>query len=158
MDKPDILIRKTNLNDLTEMQKMFVDTISDICKQDYSPEQINVWTSSVENIARWVDKLNTQYFLVAISANKIVGYASLENNDYLDFLYVHKDYQRLGIASQLYNEIEKEAIKRNSAILFSDVSITAVPFFEKKGFRILEKCTKTVRDVEIVNYKMAKQL
>ena len=112
---------------------MFVDTISTICKADYSPEQIKVWTSSIENKQRWTDKLTSQYFLIAQHDNKIVGYASLENNDYIDFLYVHKDYQRHGIADRLYFEIEKEAIKRNATILSSDVSETAKRFFEKKA-------------------------
>ena len=57
----------------------------------------------------------------------------MENNDYIDFLYVHKDYQRHGIADRLYFEIEKEAIKRNATILSSDVSETAKRFFEKKA-------------------------
>ncbi len=61
------------------MQKLFVDTISTICKDDYSPEQIKVWSSSIENNQRWIDKLTSQYFLIADLDNKIVGYASLEN-------------------------------------------------------------------------------
>lgn len=153
-----ISIRHSKLSDLTEMQKMFVDTISTICKDDYSPEQIKVWTSSIENTQRWTDKLTSQYFLIAELDNKIVGYASLENNDYFDFLYVHKDYQRQGIADRLYSEIEKEAINRNATILNSDVSETARRFFEKKGFKIITPQTNIIKGVEIVNYKMTKTL
>src|SRR5688572_33485902 len=117
MNNTGISIRLSKLSDLTEMQKMFVDTISTICKDDYSPEQIRVWTSSVENTQRWTNKLTSQYFLVAELASKIVGYASLDSNEYFDLLYVHKDYQRQGIADRLYSEIEKEAIKRKATIL-----------------------------------------
>ncbi|MBI1286571.1 MAG: GNAT family N-acetyltransferase [Flavobacteriales bacterium] len=158
MNNLKISIRLSKLSDLTEMQKMFVDTISTICKDDYSPEQIKVWTSSIENTQRWTDKLTSQYFLIAELDNKIVGYASLENNDYFDFLYVHKDYQRQGIADRLYSEIEKEAIKRNATILNSDVSETARRFFEKKGFKIITPQTNIIKGVEIVNYKMTKTL
>ena len=55
------------------MQKMFVDTISTICKDDYSPEQIKAWTSSIENTELWTDKLTSQHFLIAEIDNKIVG-------------------------------------------------------------------------------------
>lgn len=158
MDNSKISIRFSKLGDLAEMQKMFVDTISTVCKYDYSPEQIKVWTSSIENIQRWTDKLISQYFLVAQFDNRIVGYASLENSDYLDLLYVHKDYQRQGIADILYSEIEKEAIKRKGIVLSSDVSITARGFFEKKGFRIIAQQTNIIKDVEIINYKMNKTL
>jgi putative acetyltransferase len=140
------------------MQKMFVDTISTICKDDYAPEQIKVWTSSIENTQRWTDKLTSQYFLIAELDNKIVGYASLENNEYIDFLYVHKDFQRQGIADRLYTEIENEAIKRKATVLTSDVSKTAKHFFEKKGFKTLNEQTNIINAVKIVNYKMTKQL
>jgi len=140
------------------MQEMFVDTISTICKDDYSPDQIKVWTSSIENTQRWTDKLSSQYFLIADLDNKIVGYASLENNDYLDFLYVHKDYQRQGIADRLYCEIEKEVIKKGATVLHSDVSKTARPFFEKKGFKTIDTQTNLMKGIKIINYKMTKTI
>lgn len=158
MSNSKIAIRFPELSDLAEMQKMFVDTISTICIEDYSPEQIKVWISLTENTQRWTYKLTSQYFLVAELDNKIVGYASLENNDYLDLLYVHKDYQRQGIADRLYSEIEKEAIKRKATVLSSDVSKTARRFFEQKGFETVAAQTNIIKDVEIVNYKMTKKL
>jgi putative acetyltransferase len=158
MNNPKVVIRHSNLSDLNELQNLFVDTISTICKNDYTPEQINVWTSSIENSKRWTDKLTSQYFLVAELDNKIVGFASLEKNDYLDFLYVHKDHQRQGIAENIYAEIEKEAINRKATVIFSDVSETARRFFEKKGFRTITQQTNIIRGVEIINYKMSKTL
>lgn len=158
MSNPSISIRFAELSDLAEIQTLFVSTISTICVEDYSQEQIRVWTASIENTQRWINKIANQYFLIAQVDNKMVGYASLENHNYLDFLYVHKDYQRQGIAKILYHRIEKEAIKRNATIIISDVSITAKPFFERKGFKTLEKQIHKIQGVEIANYKMAKQL
>ena len=129
MDNLKISIRPALLSDLTEMQKLFVETIEAICEKDYSPEQIKAWTSSVKQTNSWVNRLQKQYFLIAQSNNKIIGYSSLEGIDYLDFLYVHKNFQRQGIADRLYAKIEHEAIKRGSTILNADVSITAQPFF-----------------------------
>jgi putative acetyltransferase len=158
MNNSEITIRLAKISDLKEMQEMFVDTITTICKDDYSPEQIKVWTSSIENTQRWTDKLTSQYFLVAELDNKIVGYASLENNDYFDFLYVHKDYQKKGIAARLYFQIEKEAINRKATVLNSDVSETARRFFEKKGFKTIIPKTNIIKEVAIISYKMTKTL
>jgi putative acetyltransferase len=158
MNSSKISIRPALLGDLTEMQTLFVETIETVCKKDYSPEQIKVWTSSIEHTNRWTDRLQKQYFLIAHVENKIVGYSSLQDNDYLDILYVHKDFQRQGIADRLYHEIEKEVIKRGSTILSSDVSITAKPFFEKKGFKAILEQKNIINGVEIVNYKMTKDL
>ena len=38
--------------------------------------------------------------------------------------------------------------------IVSNVSITARPFFEKHGFRVLKKQTVRIDDVELINYKM----
>ena len=156
MNNSKISIRNANPGDLTEMQELFVNTISTICKNDYSVDQINAWTSSIENIPRWNNRIASQYFLVADLDNKIVGYASLKNNDYLDLLYVHKDYQKRGIASKLYSEIEKQVIRNNSTTLHADVSKTAKPFFLNRGFEIIQMQAKKIKGIEIINYKMIK--
>lgn len=158
MNDSNITIRSSQKKDLAEMQTLFLETISAICKDDYTPQQITVWISSVENMQRWTDKLETQYFLIAQTGPKIIGYASLENNDYLDFMYVHKDFQRKGIANRLYAEIEGEAVRRGATILQSDVSITARPFFEKKGFKVVLEQKIIMKGVEILNYNMRKEL
>lgn len=158
MKNSELSIRHARRSDLKEMQELFVNTITTICSEDYSAEQIKVWTSSIENKQRWTDKLTSQHFLIAELDHKIVGYASLEHNDYVDFLYVHKDYQRQGIADRLYSEIEKEAIRRKSTVLNSDVSETARGFFEKKGFKTITPQTRILQDVALINYKMTKTL
>lgn len=157
MKNSEITIRPGNIRDLTEMQKLYVDTITTICKDDYSQEQIKAWTSSIENTQRWTDILTSQFILITELDDKIVGYISLYNNNYIDLLFVHKDYQRQGIADKLYVEIEKEAIKQKGTFLSADVSKTARPFFEKKGFITIKEQTNIRQGVEIINYKMTKQ-
>ncbi len=153
-----ILVRKGQKNDLAELQKLFVDTIRTICAVDYDKQQIEVWTSSVENKKRWNEIMTKQFILVAQDQEKIVGFATLDNGRYVDLLYVHKDHQRQGIAQRLLDDIETEARRLNQHELTSDVSKTAKPFFEKNGFKSLEKQTILRQGVEIVNYKMVKQL
>jgi putative acetyltransferase len=38
--------------------------------------------------------------------------------------------------------------------LYVEASITAKPFFEKRGFQLMEKQTVVLRGVEFINYKM----
>lgn len=158
MDKLGIRLRLSRSNDLREMQEMFMDTVLTVCKDDYSTEQIEAWTSTIENTQQWLGRIDSQYFLVAELDHKIVGYASLRDNNYLDLLYVHKDYQRRGIAAVLYAEMEGEAFKKGAKELQADVSKTAKPFFEHMGFSVLAEQRKTIKGVEITNYRMAKQL
>jgi putative acetyltransferase len=156
MNTLNINLRQSKLEDMIEMQRLFVDSISVVCKNDYSPKEIEAWASSIENKERWTKKIMTQHVLIAELSNKIVGFISLENDDYLDLLYIHKDYQRQGIADRLYSSIELEAKKRGTKMLKSNVSKTAISFFERKGFKTIDTNCNIIRGVEIINYRMSK--
>lgn len=151
-------IRKATISDLPEMQELFVQTIQSVCKNDYNPEQIEAWTYGINNKERWLEVIEKQYVLLAVIENKIAGFATLKDGNYIDFFYVHKDFQRQGIADKLLTELELEAQKQHSKMITSDISITAKPFFEKKGF-VAKAEQKNIRlNVELINYKMEKQL
>lgn len=151
-----INLRKALPEDLEEIQNLYVNTIENICIKDYNQNQINVWTSSIAEKEKWINKLKNQYFLIAEIENKIVGFGSLANGDYLDFLYVHKDFQGIGIASKLCEELEIESQRQTSSAIFSFVSISARPFFEKRGFKVVEERKNIIQGIEIINFKMVK--
>ncbi len=46
-----MIIRKGHHEDLAKLQQLFVETVSNVCTSDYDNNQIEVWKSSVENIA-----------------------------------------------------------------------------------------------------------
>ena len=150
--------RKATISDLAEMNELFVQTIQSICKNDYSPEQINVWISGAENTQRWIDVIQKQFVLLSVIQGKIVGFGTLKDNNHIDLFFIHKDFQRKGIANKIFNELELEAKKHHSRIITSDVSITAKPFFEKKGFVVKSEQKNMIKSIEIINYKMEKEL
>lgn len=150
-------LRFAQYSDLPEMQHLYVDTIKNVCNKDYDAAQIAVWTSSVENTERWHNVLRHQIVIIAEKNNKMVGYGTLKDN-YIDFFYIHKDFQRQGIADKILAQIESQAQKSGHSSLSSDVSITARPFFEKKGFAVLKEQQNIRKGIELINYKMEKQL
>ncbi len=158
MNNSNISIRLAKLDDLKEMQKIFVDTITTVCSSDYDEQQIRVWVSGVNNTERWKKIMIEQYVIVAEKAEEILGFATLNKESYIDLLYVHKDYQRQGIAKLLLDRITKEARRLGYSKLNSDVSKTARPFFAKNGFVQLSEQTNIRQGVELINYKMTKQL
>lgn len=155
------IVRKGQLDDLTELRNLFMNTVTEICKTDYSSNQIEAWiydTKNNVNQKRWIDVLTKQFVLVAQSENRIVGFVTLDKGNYIDFLFVHKDYQRKGIANRLYKEIENEARRQQKTILTSDVSKTARPFFEKNEFKVVREQIVDKKGVKLINYKMAKTI
>lgn len=158
MNIDKVKIRLVQKEDLVEIHKLFVETIQEVCIKDYDSSQINAWTSSINNKERWLKKVANQYFIVAQIENVIVGYASLECDNYFDFLYIHKNFQRKGIAKVLLDNIEMRAVEKNTDVITSDVSITARPFFERNGYIVRKTNTNVIDGVEIINYQMTKQL
>ena len=158
MASSEISVRIAGLNDLSDIKELFVNSIRETCRNDYSKEQIDKWCLSVENTERWRNYILQQYFLVAIMNDKIVGFASLENSGCLHLLYVHCQFQNKGIAGILLAGIEKEAVKKDFSIICSEVSITARPFFEKKGFIVKKEKIKLIGKVEIMNFIMEKKI
>lgn len=150
----NITIRRAEPEDLKELQALFVETINSTCTGDYTAPQINAWTSSIENKDRWNRLIVHQYSIVAIIDGEIVGFAALDDGDYLDFMYVDKTHQRKGIATQLFDALKLESLRQGFYKLQSDVSITARPFFEAKGFEVVKENHKNIDGIELVNYRM----
>ena len=116
------------------------------------------WCASIQNAARWERSLREDFFLVAEQSGQLIGFASLHKLSYLDFLYVHPQFQKQGVAGLLYQLLEEEAMRNKVAILQTEASITAKRFFEKKGFSEQAKQEVFIDGISLINYKMSKIL
>jgi putative acetyltransferase len=148
-------IRPAKIEDLDQICTLFKDTVSSICIKDYSFQQIEAQVSSADDKIKWLRKIETQIFLIAVENNIIVGFGSLEGGNYIDLLYVHKNYQGKGIATRLLQELENKSFE-SEKLLYSDVSKTAKPFFEKHDYKIVNQQNVIVKNVSMTNYRMEK--
>lgn len=151
-----IHFRIAGYGDLNEMKQLYADTIRTVCTNEYTERELEVWSSSSQKTERWDDMITNQLVIVAEIENQIVGFASLKEDNYIDFFYVHKDFQRHGIASQLLQQIETKAMESGTHKLTSDISITAKPFFERKGYVVIREQKNIRGAVVLINYKMEK--
>ena len=158
MTEPGIVLRKYNPADCTEIMQLFYDTVHTVNAADYTQKQLEAWAPAKADITRWGNRLWQDYALVAESGGVIVGIGTWKGSGYFDLLYVHKSYQRRGVASLLADAIESYARTQNSVRLTVDASVTARPFFEKRGFALLQKQAVSVRGQMLTNYRMEKIL
>uniref|UniRef100_A0A1S7LHL2 Acetyltransferase n=1 Tax=Magnetococcus massalia (strain MO-1) TaxID=451514 RepID=A0A1S7LHL2_MAGMO len=121
-------------------------------------EQLQVWSAGADNLESWHQRLNEQQTLLAFSYKQLVGFASLDITATLDLLFVHPDHQAQGVATKLLSSIESAALKQQVATLYADVSLTARPFFAKKGFQLIVQQQVVVRGMGFTNFKMHKQI
>lgn len=151
----EIIIRKYLPEDAQHLANIYYHTIHNINAQDYSEDQINAWApSSSLELTGWKKKWETIMPLVALMDNKIVGFTECEPNGHIDCFYVHHEYQGLGIGTSLMNEVFNMANDLNLKRVFAEVSITAKPFFESKGFKVVKQQMVEIRGVKLTNFIM----
>jgi len=156
--KNEIKLRTASQSDIKDIIALYQGTVRNINIKDYSPEQINVWAGGADNYERWQSAIKEQYFVLAEINGKLAGFSSIAKDGYLDFMYVHKDFQRFGVASELLNEIEKKAAEQNNAEIYSHVSKTARGFFEKMGYKHIKDLNDPYKGVMFINALMLKKL
>jgi len=150
-------IRPATLEDIPKIITLFRDTISHINKKHYSEKQITAWSSSADSVEEWEKRIAKFYFIIAEIENNMVGFAYLKNGNYLEGLFVHTEYQRKGIGSKLLRIIESQVMMNDFEVLKSDVTKTALPFFDNKYFEVLKKQNKTIKGVGFEHFLVEKQ-
>jgi putative acetyltransferase len=135
------------------------DTVRRVNRKDYSREQVEAWAPDSLDENHWADRLRPLAVLVAEAGGRVVGFASWRPADgYLDHLYVHADHQGEGVASALLARVEDAARAAGSTRLHSEASVTARPFFERRGFAVVAEQTVVRRGVAFSNYRTEKAL
>lgn len=154
-----ITIRSYHETDAPFLASIYFHTIHKINAKDYSAEQLDAWAprSSLET-ENWMRKWEKLPPIVAVIINKIVGFAELEDNGHIDCFYCHHEYQGCGVGSALMREVEDRARKNNINKIFAEVSITAKPFFEIKGFVVKKEQIVNIRGMSLTNFVMEKIL
>jgi putative acetyltransferase len=65
----------------------------------------------------------------------VAGFACLSNHrSNINGIYIHPDFMRRGIGTQLLTEIERMSIKRKIQTIWVQSSIEAVNFYQKNGY------------------------
>lgn len=157
--KTDFTIRVAQQSDIVELKDLYKNTVLVINRHDYSQEEVEDWASCGDNLANIKDMIKTHYFIVAVNQqSEIVGFSSITPQGYLHSMFVHKDFQGKGIAIMLLNEIEQYAITNGIMRITSEVSLTARPFFEKRGYIVEEEQKRKANQLSLTNFWMAKQM
>ena len=149
-----MFLRMYNTSDCEFLAELFYQTVHNVNAKDYTKEQLDVWATGNVNLNEWDKSFLEHFTIVAIKNEIIVGFGDIDKTGYLDRLYVHKDYQRQGIASAICDELEQLV---NTNKIITHASITAKTFFAQRGYRVI-KGQEVIRDgISLTNYVMEKQ-
>ncbi len=153
-----LIVRDYTRNDAREICALFFETVRAVPLGDYSREQVEAWAPVIPDPDAWHARMSGRHTLVAEEAGEIVGFTELEDDGHLDMLYSRKDAVGRGVGSLLYAAAEERAIELGLTRIFTEASITARPFFERRGFSVLRQNSVVRGGAELTNFSMEKRL
>ncbi|MBU3877173.1 GNAT family N-acetyltransferase [Faecalicatena sp. AGMB00832] len=146
-------IRAYQPSDCEEMAELFYNTVHTVNAKDYTKEQLDVWATGRVDLGKWNQSFQEHDTVVAVEDERIIGFGDMNNTGYLDRLYVHKDYQNKGVATALCNKLE-QAVQGK---IITHASITARPFFEKRGYKVIKEQQVARQGIMLTNFIMEKE-
>ena len=153
-----MIIRPFKTTDAKDIADLFHGAVHSISPNIYSTEQLEAWAPTPPDYSMWAKRVERTQPFVATIGDIIVGFIELEADGHIDCLYVHRDYQRQGIANALFTYARKEAIKGGCKTLYVEASLLAKPFFEKRGFKVESENIVKRNHHELINYSMVSSL
>ena len=147
-----MIIRKYKPSDCPELIDLFYNTVHTVNSKDYTKEQLDAWATGKADREKWNRSLLEHYSFVAVEDEVIVGFGDMDKTGYIDRLFVHKDHQGKGIATAICNKLEQMA----PGNIITHASITAKPFFEKRGYKVVNEQRVKRQGIFLTNYIMEK--
>lgn len=136
-----------------ELAKLFYETVHCVNAADYTTVQLDAWATGEVDLDGWNGSFLTHQTLIAEKNGMIVGFGDMDESGYLDRLYVHKDYQRQGIATAICDALE---IASGAYMFTTHASTTARLFFEHRGYKVVKEQQVERRGIMLTNFVMEK--
>jgi len=155
---PPMHIRRFRPGEEATLFEVYRSAIHLIASKDYTEAQVQAWAPANLDPDQWTQRIRSIQPFVAQEGERIVGYADVQANGYIDHFFVSGHHPRRGIGSALMATIENEAARLRLTELTSNVSLTAQPFFARFGFAVVERRAPVVRGVAVPNALMRRLL
>lgn len=148
-----MLIREYRPSDCKELTELFYNTVHTVNAKDYTKEQLDAWATGQVDLEKWDKSLQEHFSIVSVDDDIIVGFGYIDKTGYLDRLYVHSMYQKKGIAAAICDRLESK-VQEN---IVTHASITAKPFFEKRGYKVVKQQQVERQGILLTNFIMIKE-
>ena len=151
-------IRPYRNEDAAETLAVFRRAVHGTASRDYSPEQLAVWAPDDTDPEAWAARRAAASTFVAVEDDRVVGFADLLGEGHVDMTFVDPDFGGRGVATALLEAVVGLARERGVRGLTVHASLTARPFFERRGF-VMEREQQVERSgVVLTNFAMSRDL
>lgn len=153
-DAIEVKLRRFQTTDADALRELFNQTVRQVNKRDYTATQLAAWAPDDYDRQAWLERLRQNRPFIAEIDGTIVGFADVQADGYIDHFFCSASTQGRGVGRALMNKLLAHDYPR----LYANVSITARPFFEYFGFRLVREQQVDVRGETLTNYLMEKLL
>ena len=151
-----INIRKFQKGDESDLREIFFNTIRNVNIKDYSELQVQAWAPDNYDTSTWYERISSINPFIAILEGEVVGYADIQDDGYIDQFFCHWKHQGKGIGKSLMQKLMEAGQRSCCERFYTHASITAKPFFEHFGFKVVEQQQVEIRGQILINYVMEK--
>jgi len=164
-----IEIKFLDLNDIPELTALAAKTYADTFSHLLPSEEIKKTINETRTEACFLKAFTDDSFLGAFFENTLIGYIQIsalkyevdgietkKNDQSINALYIHNDYQGQGIGTKLMDTAFAQERLKNLKRAFLDVwekNEKAVSFYLNYGFKEVGKCAFTIES-KIVGYDL----
>ena len=145
-------------SDAPRLAALFRASVETLAGDYYHDDQLAAWASVALDEDAFARRLAGTLTIVALLDGEIAGFASLENQQRFDMLYVHPAAVRRGVGAALADAIEKLAHARGVERLSVDASDAAREFFAARGYVAVQRNTIVLGGEWLGNTTMTKDL
>ncbi|HEU4838609.1 MAG TPA: GNAT family N-acetyltransferase [Micavibrio sp.] len=144
----NIVIRPYKPGDARTFAEIHYNAVHKLAKSHYPDHIIDDWSASIDDsrIKQIQDSADEEIRIVAEVDGRPAGIGCvIPEKSELRACYVHPDYARRGVGSQIVAALEKIALDSGAEELLLDASLNAKNFYEKNGYASLGKIMHSSR-------------
>jgi putative acetyltransferase len=134
----EIFIRRAKHQDADGIIKAHISSIRNICRKDYSSEQINAWAGRKFRADLWCQTIDRDYVWVIDDGSAILGFGHFavmsEEVGEVMGLYFTEQALGQGLGKKMFQEMLSIARSNNLKKIILHATITAKTFYEQLGF------------------------
>ncbi|CAH1608296.1 GNAT family N-acetyltransferase [Vibrio jasicida] len=153
-----ITIRDFQEEDAPKLWALFFNTVRNVNRRDYTEQQVKAWAQEGFDSQLWLKKMVSIQPFVAVLDGVIVGYSDVQPSGLVDHFFCHHEYQGQGVGRALMTHVLEQAKAKGLTRIYSEVSVTARPFYEHMGFIVVNEQQVEVRGATLTNYVMERRL
>jgi putative acetyltransferase len=151
-------VRSAGPGDAEAVAACFHASVHGLTGAHYDARQRAAWAPDPPDVPARRERLGSKHTLLAVDGNAVLGFVIYAPDGHDDLLYTAAAAARRGVATRLHEEVERLLRAQGCARLFTEASHIAVPFFERQGYRVVERQVVERRGVSLERFAMAKDL